>query len=142
MSEQQSPTSSNDTEHVLFAMLREMPPWRKLEMVAQLNQMVRELALAGLREQHPAASPAELQRRLADVVPGTELATRVYGPLLSEPTVQISLNEIALKVEAKAQAILLEKALSESGSQQVEREELHECHRTSSNGPVRCGCRW
>ncbi len=93
-----------------------MPPWRKLEMVAQLNQKVREFVLAGLREQHPAATTAELQRRLADVVLGAELAMKVYGPLLSEPTVQIDLNEIALKIEAKAPAIPLEKAVSESGS--------------------------
>ncbi len=45
--------TSPETERVLFAMLREMPPWRKLEMVAQLNQTVRELALSGLRERYP-----------------------------------------------------------------------------------------
>ena len=73
--------TSPETERVLFAMLRDIPPWRKLEMVAQLNQTARDLALAGLRERHPQAAPEELRRRLADIILGPELAARVYGPL-------------------------------------------------------------
>jgi hypothetical protein len=76
--------TSPETERVLFALLREMPPWRKLEMVAQLNQMVRELALSGLRERYPNASPEELRRRLADIALGPELAEKVYGPLIEK----------------------------------------------------------
>ena len=72
--------TSPETERVLFAMLRDMPPWRKLEMVAQLNQTARDLALAGLRERHPDATPEELRRRLADIILGPELASRAYGP--------------------------------------------------------------
>ena len=37
------PDTPPETDRVLFAMLREMPPWRKLEMVAQLMD-------AGIRE--------------------------------------------------------------------------------------------
>jgi hypothetical protein len=76
-----------ETERVLFALLREMPPWHKLEMVAQLNQTVRELALAGLRTRYPNASPEELRRRLADIVLGPKLAEKVYGPLCAESTI-------------------------------------------------------
>jgi len=75
------PDTPPETERVLFALLREMPPWRKVELVAQLNQTVRELALAGLRERYPTASPPELRRRLANIVLGTELAEKAYGPL-------------------------------------------------------------
>ena len=79
--------TSPETERVLFAMLRDMPPWRKLEMVAQLNQTARELALIGLRQRYPNATPEELHRRLADILLGPELAGRVYGPLIeSEKT--------------------------------------------------------
>jgi hypothetical protein len=74
------PDTPPETERVLFAMLREMPAWRKLEMVAQLNQAGRELALAGLQLRYPNASQDELHRRLADIVLGGELAARVYGP--------------------------------------------------------------
>jgi len=71
-----------ETERVLFTMLREMPPWRKLEMVAQLNLAGRELALAGLQVRYPDSTREELRRRLADIVLGDELAARVYGPVL------------------------------------------------------------
>jgi hypothetical protein len=42
---------------------------------------LRMLALAGLRERHPGASPLELRRRLADLLLGATLAKEVYGPL-------------------------------------------------------------
>jgi hypothetical protein len=76
------PDTPPETERVLFAMLRDMPPWRKLEMIAQLNQAGRELALAGLHTRYPAATQTELYRRLAGVLLGDDVATRVYGPLL------------------------------------------------------------
>jgi hypothetical protein len=69
------------TERMLFAMLRDMPAWRKLELVAQLNQTVRELALSGLRERYPQADETEIRRRLADLVLGSGLAEKVYGPM-------------------------------------------------------------
>jgi hypothetical protein len=97
-----------EIERMLFALLREMPPWRKLEMVAQLNQTVRELVLSGLRASYPSASPEELRRRLADIALGPELAEKAYGSQSAEPTAQIDMNEIALKVEAESIARLLE----------------------------------
>ncbi len=76
--------------------------------MAQLNQTVRELALASLREWYPTASPVEFHRRLADIVLGTELAEKAYGPLLATPATQFDLDEIVLKVEAESIARLLE----------------------------------
>ncbi len=75
------PDTCPKMEQLLLDLLRQAPPWRKLWMVDQLNQAVRTLALAGLRERYPQASPQELRRRLADVLLGPELAERVYGPL-------------------------------------------------------------
>jgi len=75
------PDTPPETERVLFAMLRETPPWQKLEMVAQLNQAGRELALAGLQTRYPTATQNELHRRLAAILLGDDLAVRVYGPL-------------------------------------------------------------
>ncbi len=74
--------TSPEAEAVLFALWRETPGWRKLEMMAQLNKMARQLALAGLKRRHPDASPEELRRRLADLLLGPELAEKVYGPLI------------------------------------------------------------
>ena len=70
-----------EAEAVLIRMLRQAPPWRKLHMVGQLNQTVRTLALSGLRQRHPEATPQELRRRLADLLLGPELAAQAYGPL-------------------------------------------------------------
>ncbi len=75
------PDTRPEAEQVLFDLLGQTPSWRKLEMVDQLNQAVRALALAGLRERYPHASPRELRRHLADLLLGPELAERVYGPV-------------------------------------------------------------
>lgn len=78
-------TLANDTdpkaEQVQIQIWRAMPPWRKLDLVAQMNAAVCALALAGLARRYPDATAAELERRLARARLGDELATRVYGAL-------------------------------------------------------------
>ncbi len=64
--------------------LRRMPAWRKLALVGEMNRTLDALALAGLRQRYPHATPAELRRRLADIRLGPGLAARVYGPLPPE----------------------------------------------------------
>jgi hypothetical protein len=59
-------------------MLRTAPSWRKMEMLAGLNASARNLALAGLRQRFPTATDEELQRRLADLLLGTDLARKVF----------------------------------------------------------------
>ena len=78
------PDTSPEAEEVLLALMRQTPPWRKMELLDRLNAMARELALAGLRQRHPTASEAELRRRLADLLLGSELACKAYGPLVVE----------------------------------------------------------
>jgi hypothetical protein len=68
-------------EAVLLAGLRHMSGWRRLQMVGQLNARMRTLLMAGLRARHPAAGPAELHRRLADLLLGAALAEAALGPL-------------------------------------------------------------
>ena len=75
------PDTSPEAEAVLLDLLRRAPAWRKLEMVAEMNETVRTLALSGLRSRHPGAPEEELRRRLADILLGPELAERAYGPL-------------------------------------------------------------
>ncbi len=75
-----------EAEEVQLELLRRAPPWRKLELVGQLNQMAGMLALSGLRQRHPQATPEELHRRLADLLLGPKLAAQVYGPLSGEDT--------------------------------------------------------
>ena len=70
-----------DIERLQIEELRRMPTWRKIELVGDMNEAVRALALAGLRQRHPDDTPAQRRRRLADLMLGPELAARVYGPL-------------------------------------------------------------
>jgi hypothetical protein len=75
------PDTRPEAEAVLINLLRQAPPWRKLEMVDQLNQSVKLLALAGLRQRFPHDDEACLHRRLAGLLLGEELAFKVYGPV-------------------------------------------------------------
>ena len=68
-------------EAVQIELMRRAPAWRKLQIMDQLNQSLHLWALSGLRQRYPAASEAELRRRLADLVLGPELAARAYGPV-------------------------------------------------------------
>lgn len=61
-------------------LLRQAGPARKLAMLGQMNQTVITLALSGLRSRYPDDSVEMLRRRLADLILGPELASRVYGP--------------------------------------------------------------
>lgn len=76
-----------EAEAIQFAFYRSAPTWKKLEIASQLNQMARTLALSGLQERWPDATAEELQRYLADMLVGPELAERAYGPIApKEPT--------------------------------------------------------
>ena len=68
-------------EQVLIELLRKASPARKVAMMLDANRTVRTLAWTGLRERYPNDSLARLQRRLADLWLGSELARRAYGPL-------------------------------------------------------------
>ncbi len=68
-------------EQVQIELLRRAPAWRKIQMVSQLNETVRTLALSGLRQRHPDASSQVLRRLLADLMLGESLAEKVYGPI-------------------------------------------------------------
>jgi hypothetical protein len=76
-----SPDTTPEIERLQMERLREMPPWRKMALMDEMSQTVRLLALAGLRQRHPDDTPAQRQRRLADLLLEPELAARVYGPL-------------------------------------------------------------
>ena len=68
-------------EALQVRLLREVPSWRKLDMLAQLNKSACLLALSGLRQRYPRAKDGELHRRLAALLLGEELARKVYGDL-------------------------------------------------------------
>lgn len=69
-----------EVEDFQLNLLRQAPPWRKIDMVGHMNDTVRTLALAGLRQRYPAANATLIRRYLADQLLGTDLAAKVYGP--------------------------------------------------------------
>lgn len=79
-----SPDTHPEIERLQIERLRQMPSWRKIALMAEMNQTVRTLALAGLRQRYPDDSPAQRRRRLADLLLGPDLAARVYGPLVEK----------------------------------------------------------
>lgn len=75
-----SPDTSIEAERIQFEIWREMPAWRKMELVCEMYATVKSLAHAGLAKRFPEATAEELDRRLKDLMLGPDLAARVYGP--------------------------------------------------------------
>lgn len=80
--------TSPEIERIQYDLLREMPFWRSVQILDDLIETGRGLCLAGLQARFPGASPEEYQRRLATMMLGPELATKVYGPEPDPPTLQ------------------------------------------------------
>lgn len=70
----------SDIARLQIEHLRQMPSWRKLALVDDMNQAVHNLSLVGLRQRYPNDTPTQRRRRLADLLLGPELAARAYGP--------------------------------------------------------------
>ena len=66
-------------ETLQIQLWRQASPTRKMQMMAQLNASARLLAMAGLRARFPNASESELRFKLAGLLLGEELASKVYG---------------------------------------------------------------
>ena len=66
-------------ETLQIQLWRQASPTRKMHMLAQLNASARLLAMAGLRARFPNASESELRFKLAGLLLGEELASKVYG---------------------------------------------------------------
>ena len=66
--------TSPDAEEVLLRLIRKAPPWRKLELVSDLNRTLRELVLSELAESYPGKSDEELRSLLAERLYGAEVA--------------------------------------------------------------------
>jgi enediyne biosynthesis protein E4 len=69
--------TSPAVRETIIAGLRDMPPWRKLEMVASMSGAVHALLIAGIRGRRPGATHDEIRRENALLVLGPDLAARV-----------------------------------------------------------------
>ncbi len=71
--------TSPEARRVQYDLYRQMPLGRKLELVFDMYDTGRLLAMAGLRMRHPGASEGELKQLWARQHLGQELYERVYG---------------------------------------------------------------
>lgn len=83
------PDTAEWAENIQLEFFRTAPSWRKAEMLGQLNEAMRTLAQSGLEAQFPNAPPAEIRRRLADILLGPELALKVLGPITTINGIEI-----------------------------------------------------
>lgn len=73
-----SPDTHPKVEALQIRLIRDMPAWKKLAIVDGLNESVKTLARSGLRQRYPNAAPEQIQRLLAELMLGAELARKVY----------------------------------------------------------------
>ena len=73
---------SSDThpkmEALQIQVIRRMSAWKKISIVDDLNETVKAMAVSGIRQRHPNATPQEIHRMLAGLMLGEELARKVY----------------------------------------------------------------
>jgi hypothetical protein len=86
------PAPPSDThaaaESVQIEILRSMSAAERFRALNDLIVTGRILSMACLRDRFPQAGPQELRRRLATLLLGSELATKVYGPEPQPPTIR------------------------------------------------------
>ena len=64
--------TDGSAQRARIEILRSLPAWRKLELLADCCETNRALMMAGLRSRFPVASESELQRKLMNLMWGEE----------------------------------------------------------------------
>ncbi len=65
-------------EQMQIEFIRRMPSWKKFSIVDGLNETVKTLAITGIKQRNPNATPKQIHRMLAELMLGAELAQKVY----------------------------------------------------------------
>jgi hypothetical protein len=65
-------------EALQIQLIRRMPAWKKISIVDDLNETVKILAISGIKQRHPGATPEQVHRALAELMLGVELTRKVY----------------------------------------------------------------
>jgi hypothetical protein len=74
-----SPDTSPAAQRRYDELLRRQSPRDLARQMGSLTRMVRDLALAGIRAEHPDAKPQELRVRLTVRLYGRSVAQRLFG---------------------------------------------------------------
>jgi len=73
---------SSDThprmEALQIQFIRRMTSWKKISIVDGLNETVKLMAVTGIKQRNPNATPEQIHRMLAELMLGQELARKVY----------------------------------------------------------------
>lgn len=72
------PDTHPKIEQMQIEFIRRMPAWKKLSIVDGLNETVKTLAITGIKQRNPNATPEQIHRMLAELRLGQELARKVY----------------------------------------------------------------
>ncbi|MDA1193768.1 MAG: hypothetical protein O2894_01145 [Planctomycetota bacterium] len=75
----QSPDTHREADEMLFALYRAAGPRGRLRKAGALCASARALGLQALRDRHPAASPRELELRLAATYIAPHLVREIWG---------------------------------------------------------------
>lgn len=70
--------TATTAERYLLGRLRELPTWRKAEMLSAAVRAAYDLAMAGLRQRYPDATAAELRKRYAALTLGREASIELH----------------------------------------------------------------
>jgi hypothetical protein len=73
------PDTNPKIEQMQIEIIRRMPSWKKIALLDDLNETVKAFNIIGIKQRHPDATPENIQRMLADLMLGAELAKKVYG---------------------------------------------------------------
>ena len=66
-------------EALQIEIIRRMPAWKKVSVVDGLNETVKSLAVSGIKQRYPNATPEQIHLLLAERMLGKELAQKVYS---------------------------------------------------------------
>ena len=63
-------------EQMQIELIHKMPPWINFAAIDSINETMETFALSGIRQRHPEATTMQLQRMLADILLGQDLAQK------------------------------------------------------------------
>ena len=72
------PDTDPKMEAIQIQLIRRMPSWKKISILEGLNETVKTLAVSGIKERYPHATPQQVHRMLAELMLGADLARKVY----------------------------------------------------------------
>lgn len=91
----QSRDTHPEIDRFLMQAFRLMPIWEKAHRINEATKGIQQLAIAGIRHQHPNATPAEIQFHLAVRWLGKETANQLIsreGKILDAESIQLALR--------------------------------------------------